>query len=354
MFQFYTAITKLKSPGIHQVIARIVKANSKPLLVSLLRCLFEAQDPSLCLYVAERLEYRLNLRETSLSPLDCLSVSFFLSSVTGKKVSAKLVGCCIGDLGTKCLAKYLGSDMSNVAEFTIDLCKNEIHEESAPYITCMLRFTEHLYLSDNPIGDTGASIISVAIRETPTLKTLILNKCGITTMGIEHLSRALAQNSSLEKFDIGWNNLGDEGISHVAEALKQNKQLKELWIGRCGMSDEGAASLARAVSVNNSLKMLHVGDWRQILTEDGLSTITQSLANKSEFVKLVILDIFKTIADRLKQNVNEARKRNGLPPIEIKGEYCVGCLRVYEVQYSHAYWHECYVVNRAMKGQMQA
>jgi adenylate kinase family enzyme len=77
VFQFYAAITKLKSPGIHQVIAITVDAGSKPLLVSLFRCLYEAQDPSLCSYVAERLKYQLSLEDMFLSPLDCLSISFF-------------------------------------------------------------------------------------------------------------------------------------------------------------------------------------------------------------------------------------------------------------------------------------
>lgn len=77
VFIFYAAITKCKSPGIRQVIARIVGKKSKHLLVSLLHYLYEAQDPSLCLYVAERLTYMLDLSKTSLSPLDCLSISFF-------------------------------------------------------------------------------------------------------------------------------------------------------------------------------------------------------------------------------------------------------------------------------------
>jgi hypothetical protein len=85
VFQFYAAITKLKSPGIRQVIDRIVEAKSKPLLVSLLHCLHEVQDPDLCLYVAERLEYELDLRDTSLSPLDCLSVSFFPPLLVARK-----------------------------------------------------------------------------------------------------------------------------------------------------------------------------------------------------------------------------------------------------------------------------
>ena len=323
VFQFFSAITKLKSPGIRQVIDQIVEAKSKPLLFSLLNCLHEAQDPSLCLYVAERLEYKLDLQDTSLSPLDCLSISYFLSSVTGKEISVNCWGCSIGDLGAKCLAKYLGSDVDHVSKVAIDLYDNKIHEEGASHIARMLYFIEHVYLSRNPIGDTGASLISEAVRDTVTLKTLILYRCGITSRGAEDLSRALSQNSSLEKLDISLNNLGDEGISHVAEALKQNTQLKELWIGDCEMTDKGAASLASALSVNNSLKMLQMGSLcKRALTKDGLSTISQSLANNSAFVKLAIsMGFDSATALRLKQEVNKARTKNGLSPIEIKGEY---------------------------------
>ena len=337
VFQFYAAITKLMSPGIRQVIARIVEAKSKPLLVSLLRCLHEAQDPALCLYVAERLEYRLDLSEISLSPLDYLSISFFLSSLSGKRVSVNLRQCYISDIGTKCLTKFLDSDMHYASNVAIELFDSNLNQKDTLHTARMLYFFEHLYLSDNPIiGDTGASLISEAVRETTTLRTLILSDCGITSRGAEDLSRALAENYSLEKLDISDNNLGDEGISFVAEALKQNNQLKELWIGNSVITDKGAASLASALTVNNSLKMLHMGGAKGALTEDGLSIIAHSIANKAFFVKLAIPYGFSCIApitgstpaDCLNREINEARKRNGLPPVQIKGEYTVCCVNV--------------------------
>jgi Ran GTPase-activating protein (RanGAP) involved in mRNA processing and transport len=308
-------------------IGEIIKDKSKPLLVYLLRCLHEAQDPALCLYVAKRLVYRLDLSGTSLSPLDCCSVSFFLSFLTGKVISIDLHKCNIDDFGATCLSRYLYADknLDYVSKVTIDLAGNEIHEEGTLHIAWMLYFIEHLYLSHNPIGDTGVSVISEAVRETATLKTLILYNCGITSRGAEDLSRALAQNSSLEKLDIGWNSVGDEGISHVAEALKQNKQLKELWIGgSAGMTDKGAASLASVLTVNNSLKLLHIGGDKRALTEDGLLTIAQSLAKHPKFVKLAIPAIFVSTSHlNLEVYINASRNRNGLPPIEVKGECTV-------------------------------
>ena len=253
-------------------IDKIFKDKSKSVLVSLLRCLYDAQDPVLCLYVAERLEYRLDLSRTLANPLDCLFVRFFLSCLSGKETYVDLAYCAI--------------------------------------------------------GNTGASFISRAIRETATLKTLILHKCSITSRGTEDIARALAQNRSLEKLDISWNSLGDKGISHVAEALIRNKhcQLNELWIGQCGMTDKGAASLASALTVNNSLKMIHIGGLKGALTEDGLLTIAHSLATKSLFVTLAIPG--STTAFHLSQKINEARKRNGLPTIKIERKYTVCCMDV--------------------------
>ena len=71
VFQFYSAITKLQTPGIKEVVTRIVKEKSKPHLVSLIHCLYEAQDLSLCHYVAEQLdEWYGCLLYTSPSPRD--------------------------------------------------------------------------------------------------------------------------------------------------------------------------------------------------------------------------------------------------------------------------------------------
>ena len=96
------------------------------------------------------------------------------------------------------------------------------------------------------------------------------------------------------------------------------------------------------LSLSTTLKMLHMGGEKRALTEDGLSVIAYSLADHPVFVKLPIPCNFdsttadqvaihsynlgsSTTADRLSQEVNEARKSNGLPPIEIEGEYCVLC-----------------------------
>ena len=291
VLQFYAAITKLRIPGIRTVIGKIAKQESKPLLVSLFRCLFETQDPSICLYVFvnEELKNKLDLSHTLLSPRDCFSISFFLSSVAGKEISIHLWGCYVEEVGAKFLTKYLGNG------------ENHASKQDALAVT---RFIEHLYISDDPIGDTGAPLISEIVRETAMLKSSILHSCAFTSKGNEHL-----QNCTLEKFDVTWNNLGNEGMTHnMIEVLKQNTQLKELWIGDYGIKKKGTASLVSAVSVNNSLSSLHMVIYKRTLTAEEISSVAQSLAPALDFIHL-IAKVDKGATASTLTNLNTLRKR---------------------------------------------
>ena len=81
VFRFYAVITKLKTPGITDMVIKIARSNKESLLISLLHCLYEAQDPSLCESVAQQLQHGLNLGGTTLTPSDCLCIGHFLAHV---------------------------------------------------------------------------------------------------------------------------------------------------------------------------------------------------------------------------------------------------------------------------------
>ena len=138
VLQFYAGITKLKtrlseplqSPhqgptSVYDLVRDIVRNGSKPLLLSLLHCLYEAEDPSLCEFVADLLGHRLNLGYTSLTPLDCLAVGYFSSVVTttctvsGCAVNLKF--CSIGDQGCKFLVRGLYKCLNAQSKITSQL-----------------------------------------------------------------------------------------------------------------------------------------------------------------------------------------------------------------------------------------
>ena len=81
VFQFYSAFTKLQTEGIRDTISRIVKSKNNILILSLLHCLYEAQDDILCEFVGCELQRKVDLSENTLSPVNCLSIGYFLRSV---------------------------------------------------------------------------------------------------------------------------------------------------------------------------------------------------------------------------------------------------------------------------------
>ena len=111
VFQFYAAITKLKTPGISDLISRVArkcavnepKVEDKILLVALLNCLFEAQDPPLCTTVAGHLGTMLNLCNVRLSIADTLSLGYYLFHT--KHSGLNLYNCSIGEDEAKVLFK---------------------------------------------------------------------------------------------------------------------------------------------------------------------------------------------------------------------------------------------------------
>ena len=110
VFQFYAGFSKLQTEGIQDTISRIVKSKNNILILSLLHCLYEAQDDKLCQFVSSQLEAELDLTNQALSPVDCLSVGYTARSVcstTPGRFKLKLTTTRFDEYGTKLMLKEL-------------------------------------------------------------------------------------------------------------------------------------------------------------------------------------------------------------------------------------------------------
>ena len=373
VFQFYAAITKLRTSrpflsklphwlcpvpaGVRDLLRKIIKkqksipySQPKTLLVSLLHCLYEAQDPSLCQFVTEQLGNELKLRHTSLTPVDSIAIGYFLSSVSnnGKGFGVCLNNCSLGDAGTKSLMQSICRSIdphSTVnTHLSMEQVNNEIHEEGASHIAELLNSTiivSQLWLRDNPIGDKGLQTIFDALKQNKTLKELDVSHCDIalTDTGVASLADALHTNNTLERLDISsnqirkegasylarvlngtnvlihlWlsnNPIGDKGLQTIFDALKQNKTLKELSVTNCDMTDTGVASLADALHTNNTLESLYING-NEAITENGLTCLVEAVSRHSGLKTLCI-----PYHQGMGKTINEARRRNGLPDIDV-------------------------------------
>ena len=343
VFQFYAGITKLRisrpllgklprflcpvPASMFDLLREAVKKdNSKPLLISLLHCLYEAEDSSLCVFVADLLDHYLNLSHATLTPLDSLSVGYFLSVVSttiSLKFTVRLTNCCISDQGCKFLVrgliKCLTAHSTVTSPLQMNLNSNDIHEEGIQHIAQLLKNTRvvsKLNLSYNLIGEGGMKSLCEALSSNTTLEVLKLRNC-LQTLSEQNglfLSRLLSTTTSLTCIDLSFNSVPN--CCHIAAGLSKNQTLKTLNLRDCALTDQNMEELG--AGLNNYIEVLNIYG-NVSITENGLRRLARCLTTLSGMRHLIIPKHLKSSINTVFSEVNKERSRNGLLEIEVEG-----------------------------------
>ena len=338
VFRFYAAITKLKTPGIKDVVIRVASSEEKSLLVSLLHCFFEAQDLSLYESVAQQLQPGLYLKNTTLTPSDCLCIGYFLAHVckmAAGEFTVSLRSCGIGDQGCKYLVsgihKCLGTDNSVTTLLHMDMQSNDISHHGVYHLSTLLNINRIIYLklSFNILFEQDTICAPLAtfaeqLTKNATLRELWLMECGLNSRSAKSYAQALTTNKMLEVLDISNNALCDDGIKHLAHALRVNQGLKILYLVSCCMTDVGLECLAKSLQQNTVLKQLllwnsSINSHKNRLTEKIVPILTECLRNNHTLTELVLPMNFKSSVPSIGKAVNDVRKRRGLQHIRVSG-----------------------------------
>ena len=300
IFRFYSAITKLKTPGIDEV-KKITSSYPKSKLEQLLKCIYEAQNSSLRLILPKRVGY-LELYGVNLSPLDCLSIGYFISLSSSDVSGVFNLGLCqIGDNGVKYLTKFMCESSSSIpytkktsptrtssSGWKLILSVNYIHEDGAASIAKVLqsgsRVITSLWLYRNPIGGQGLQLISEALITNTSLVELDLSRCSlvISEENGPVVTEMLIKNKTLETLNLSGNHgmLSDTGLSYIAEGLKRNSALKVLTMSY--VTAHGGISLATAIATNNSIALVRLNiDHLEITKESGPAFVGMLQQNSS-------------------------------------------------------------------------
>ena len=185
VFQFYAAFTKLQTEGIKDTVCNVVKSKDITLLVSLLHCLYEAQDDTLCQFVASQLK-ELNLSEQYLSPVDCLSVGYFARGVcftTAGEFKLKLAIDRNDEYGASLLVRELSNHCipgetqqetpAKTGTLDLRLKLRGSKKSSAMKLICSSTLISKLDLSKNFITDFEAAALADTVRVNQNLETLM-------------------------------------------------------------------------------------------------------------------------------------------------------------------------------------
>ena len=329
VFQFYAGITKLSTSRpilsklprflcpvpatVFDLVRKVVKTEKEkygeqPLLLSLINCLYEAEDSRLCMFVANLLNHNLDLNRTTMNPIDCLSVGYFASvcSNSSNGFTLSLSSCSIGDQGCKFLARGL----SKCPNSNNDIPTEGIHIAEIIENTSSI---SKLVLSYNAIGNSGLSTLCDALLTYTSLKILYLRGCSLTISDDNgaDLYQLLNTNNSLEYLNLSDNTV--TSCRHIAAGLAVNKTLRTLNLISCELTDQSIEELSTGLI--NKIEILNI--WgNDSITEDGMKTLARHLTTHcSELTPLGIPRHLTSCIKTVFRDANEERKRNGLPEI---------------------------------------
>ena len=185
-------------------------------------------------------------------------------------------------LSTLCLALRVNTSLTS-----LDLSNNSIGDEGASSLSDALRVNTSLTslnLPGNSIGDEGASSLSEALRVNTSLTSLDLSNNSIGVEGASSLSEALRVNTSLTSLNLRYNPIGGEGASSLSEALRVNTSLTTLYLFLNSIGDEGASSLSEALRVNTSLTSLDLSN--NSIGVEGASSLSEALRVNTSLTSL--------------------------------------------------------------------
>ena len=259
VLQFYAGLTGLTNEGVRNFITGFYfdcyEVSSKRCLLAFLNCIFEAQICAKSFFeqMVHALNLNVDLSDVSLSPMDCLSVQYYLFSirtVVRGQIDMNISNCSIDD---QCLGMLLG---------------NSTDHAETPSTSGVLEYVETLKVIGNEYTDTGIVYIVKALNSNSTLKTLIIGNDSVTDMGLVPLLEALPRLHSLEELDLLWTlSCPDESLKKIGECVGRSTQEKLVLnsYSPSFQSEEAVKVWAQSVEVGGN-SLMHSLEHSQVAT----------------------------------------------------------------------------------------
>ena len=158
-----------------------------------------------------------------------------------------------------------------------------------------------LNLQGTPIGDDGAEIIAVFLRDDETVRKVLLYSCNIGPRGVEAIAEVLKYNKTVEHLNLNHNQIGDKGAETLVKALASNVWIKSIRIVYGSLiAPETIATLKYMTKSRNGIQIpavvrracLYLIAARRTPAEAG----TLSIFPK-EIVKLIAMQVWATRKD---------------------------------------------------------
>ena len=283
VLQFYAGLTGLTNKSVQNLITELdYEEISQDCLLAILNCVFEAKTTNLSFLkeLVRAIRSRVNFSNIPLSPMDCLSVHYFLSSIrtiVREEIVLDIFNCSIDD---QCFGLLLGISTE--------------HPETCS-TSGVLESVKTLLVEGNKYTDTGIAYFARALISNSTLRTLRVSNDSVTDMGLAPLLEALPRQDSLENLELHWSlSYPDKSMKKIGECV-ESSTLKQLVLFPYSPSFQSKEA---------------VKEWVQSVMIGGNSLVCSLKC--SQVVRLSIYVVLQNVSCLIKEDVIETQLQSSL------------------------------------------
>jgi Ran GTPase-activating protein (RanGAP) involved in mRNA processing and transport len=137
------------------------------------------------------------------------------------------------------------------------------------------------------INDLGIEYISRGLAQNQSIIILDLKRSDFTDIGAGSLSVALTRNSTLQKLYLNETPIGSKGAAYIAAALIRNSSIRKLKMADCLIGSEGMRGIAECLKINTTLTYLDL-EYNHIHDEQDIISIAIMLNTNTTLRKLLL------------------------------------------------------------------
>ena len=201
-----------------------------------------------------------------------------MTDISSKIISASFFGGSITADGVEHFLTIPNALLQNIQH--LNLLKNKLDRRACELLAegvQRMPYLETLDLNANPLGRGGAVQLVSSLHST-RLRELHLGGTGISDPDFECIANYIHSTTSLEKLDIGENDLSVESIDSLCRALSANSSVRTLYMSACHLTTAHCVSLGQLLRHPMQCKIETLDLRRCRMTSDGVGEVMSGLS----------------------------------------------------------------------------
>ena len=281
---------------------------SEELLSSILYCLFEAHDETLCCEFGQVFSEKRDITVTLRTFLDCHYACYFISVCGVKKLNITIHNRIFAescDLHCEILHKYL-QNTSDIASFRfikvfslIPLLSQGGMKQLAKTLSGQYNLLSVVLLWVRCVPGCTTILCDSICKHNPQITEVLLPQGELSENDLESIASLLSTCLSIKRLEM-YNSLS-EGICNLSQsfykALSEAKSLQKLLLPWLTLSQTDSKVFGSIISQNYSLKELYI----QVATADCLDPILNGLSSNTSITKFKAFPSNTSISNTLGQ-----------------------------------------------------